>query len=136
MYLPMRGMRSTCDCRWRPNSRSTFSRSPRIGSKSRTRSAGVRWIVRFKARQSDHRTRRVSTRGRAVLAAEPDEIVGDDPGDCLALRPADLSQMLGHARDPRRLVALAPKWDRREEWAVGLGEQLSVRYHVHRITNV
>ncbi len=33
MYCPIFGMSSTCDSTWRPNSRSTRSRSPRIGSK-------------------------------------------------------------------------------------------------------
>src|SRR6266850_6805437 len=103
MYLPMVGMSWTCDCTCRANSRSTFSRSSRIGSKI-CASASIN--LRTLSRPEEA----VEVRGRPVA-----HILGG--------HAVHVGQRAGDLRDVRRLVARAAMRRRRQKRAVGLDER-------------
>src|SRR5712664_1960467 len=109
MYWLIFGIRSTFDWTWRANSRSTFSRSPRIGSKICER-AGDDFSTAF----------RVKTLSRPEQGVE----VGRRARRQVAWGyAAHLRQGRDDARHVRRLVPLAAVRHRREKRAVGFGQE-------------
>src|SRR5436190_20838300 len=96
MYLPMVGISSTCDCTCRTNSRSTFSRSSRIGSKICASASGD--LASFSTGNTAKTLSRAEE--RVEVGGRPLPHVGG--GDAV-----QFGQRVGDARDKGRLVALA-----------------------------
>src|SRR5262249_41418908 len=122
MYLPMVGISSTCDWTWRPNSRSTFSRSARIGSKI-CDSADEVFSTGFSGRTLSRPEERVEVRGGAR-------------GHVVPCQPVEVGQGLDDASDIRRLVALAAMRHRRQKRTVGFCQQPIDRNPAHRFTEI
>src|SRR5213593_3105034 len=101
MYCPILGMSSTCDWTWRTNSRSTFSRSARIGSKICDRasddfSTAVQVETLSRAEQG------VKVRRRLV-------------GEVGGIPPMDLGKCTDHSGDVGWLVPLPAIRHRRQK---------------------
>src|SRR5580704_14032655 len=122
MYWPIFGISSTCDCTWRANSRSTFSRSARIGSKISDR-AGVVFSTGL----------RTKTLSRAEQGMK---VRGCLPGQVVPRQLVHLRQRLEHAPDVGRLVPLAAIRHRREERTVGFDEQAIERHAPHGLAQL
>src|SRR5215813_6886339 len=112
MYLPMVGISWTCDCTCRPNSRSTFSRSSRIGSKIWASASGdlASFSTKIPAKTVSRAEERVEVRG----GPRPHGFGGN---------AVDFRQRVRDAADVRRLVAFASVGRRREKRAVGLNQR-------------
>src|SRR5438093_1228451 len=116
MYLPMRGISSTCDSTCRPNSRSTCSRSARIGSKICERGGEeFSTATQLKRVPSDHKFRRVSKPIRPEQLVEIRRRLLLDAGD---RNVEQLGERGAHPHDMRGFVSLAPERHRRQERAV------------------
>src|SRR6266513_6514434 len=117
MYWPIFGISSTCDCTCRANSRSTFSRSARIGSKICDRanddfSTAVQVETLSRAEQG------VKVRRRLVRK------VGGIP-------PMYLGKCTDHSGHVGRLVPLPAIRHRRQKRTIGLNQQ-SIERHAPR----
>src|SRR4051812_323724 len=125
MYLPIVGINWTCDSTWRSNSRSTFSRSSRIGSKICASASGD--LASF------------STKNTAKTLSRPEERVevgGRPLPHCGGLNAVQSGQCLGDARDKGRLVPLAAMRGRREKRAVGFDERAIHRHAARGLTEL
>src|ERR1043166_440800 len=125
MYLPMVGISWTCDSTWRPNSRSTFSRSARMGSKICASARGdlASFSTKSQLKTLSRAEERVEIRGR------PRPHVG-------RWNAVHLCQRLGDLRDKRRLLALAAMRRRREKRAVGFNQRAIDRHAARGIAQV
>src|SRR5215471_17512792 len=119
MYLPIFGIRSTCDSTWRPNSRSTFSRSSRIGSKICV-SAGGEGFTAVQVGTLSRAEEGMKVRGRSLRRLLD--------RDAMHLR-----QRGNDSGDMRRLVPLAAMRHRRQKRAVGLAQETIERYGPDRL---
>src|SRR5260370_861715 len=117
MYWPIFGISSTWDCTCRANSRSTFSRSARIGSKICDRASDV-----------------LSTVIQLETLSRPEqgvEIRHGSIGEVGALQSVHLRKRVDHSGHVGGLVPLPAERHRRKERAVRLGEQPFERYAPH-----
>src|SRR5436190_1621902 len=120
MYWPIFGIRSICDWTCRPNSRSTRSRSARIGSKSCAR--GI----------DDFST---AAQVRTLSWPEQRVEVRRGPLSHIARRHSvELCQRLDDAAHVGGLVAFAAIGHRRQKRAVGLGQEPIERYRAYGVT--
>src|SRR5262249_7183131 len=114
-------MRSTCDWTWRPNSRSTFARSARMGSKICERSIEeLATAVRRTLSRPEQavKVRRGPSRELAFVHFEQSRETGD------------------HASHMGRLIALAAMRHRREKGTVGFGEQTFHRHEADGLAKI
>src|SRR6185436_17789496 len=125
MYFPMVGISWTCDSTCLPNSRSTFSRSRRIGSKICASASGD--LASFSTGNTAKTLSRAEE--RVEVGGRPLPHVGG--GDAV-----QFGQRVGDARNIRRFVALAPVRRRREKRAVGLHERAIERHAPGRVTQL